>query len=177
MARVRALLLLACLTGIGQVAAAAKVSDVAVKAAFLPRFARYVTWPPGVVAGTQAIHLCVIGRDPFGPQLDQAVAGETVDGRPIIVRRHPTAEGAHDCHIAFVRGEIASTGQTLAALGSAPVLTVTESAGGVQRGIIHFVIVQGRVRFVIDNERAAQTGLVLNARLLALALGVRKARK
>src|SRR5690242_21955613 len=94
---------------------AAEVSDIAVKAAFLPRFARYVTWPPSARAQSNGpIVLCVIGDDPFGAALNQAAASQQVDGRAFVVRRLASANGASECSIAFVDGS--RTGETLAAL-------------------------------------------------------------
>jgi YfiR/HmsC-like len=149
--------------------AQAQVSDVAVKAAFLPRFARYVTWPAS--AGTKGpMTICVIGDDPFGAMLNQAVASQEVDGRPFDVKHLASAAGASVCSIAFVDGN--RTAETLTELGRQPVLTVTDSRSGGQRGIIHFAIVDGRVRFYIDNAQAQARGLTISSRLLALAIGV-----
>jgi hypothetical protein len=152
----------------------AQASEDAVKAAFLPRFARYVAWPAGTLANAPAVQLCVIGVDPLGRLLDQAVSGQTVDGKPIVIRRMATPERAEGCHLAFVQGQSVTTGLMLAALRRLPVLTVTDSRSGPQRGIIHFVVVGGRVRFFIDEASAAARGMGVNARLLALALGVRQ---
>jgi hypothetical protein len=75
-------------------AARAEPTDTAVKAAFLPRFAKYVTWPPAAVPkGSDPFVLCVIGGDPFGPLLDQAAQSQTVDGRRIVVKRMDSAAG------------------------------------------------------------------------------------
>jgi hypothetical protein len=149
--------------------ARAEVSDVAVKAAFLPRFARYVTWPPnGHTSGPMTI--CVIGDDPFGGLLNQAATGQQVDGRSFMVKRIASGAGAVACNIAFVGGSRA--GEILAGLGRQPVLTVTDSRSGAARGIIHFAIVDGRVRFFIDNAQAQARGLAISSRLLALAIGV-----
>lgn len=150
-------------------AAHAQVSDTAVKAAFIPKFARYVTWPPSA-AGSGPLAICVIGDDPFGSALDQAASSQSVDGRPIVIKRLTSANGASVCAIAFVDG--AHTGETLAALGRQPILTVTDSRSSSQRGIIHFAIVGGRVRFYIDNAQAQARGLTISSRLLALAIGV-----
>jgi hypothetical protein len=151
--------------------ASAQVSDVAVKAAFLPRFARYVTWPPSARAQANGpIVLCVIGDDPFGATLNQAAASQQVDGRAFVVRRLASANGASECSIAFVDGS--RTAETLAALDHRPILTVTDSRSGAQRGVIHFAIVDGRVRFFIDNAEAQAKGLTISSRLLALAIGV-----
>src|SRR3546814_11346133 len=47
----------------------------AVKAAFLPKFARYVDWPPQArPAAGEALQLCIIGSDPFGKVIDAAAA-------------------------------------------------------------------------------------------------------
>ena len=53
-----------------------------------------------------------------------------------------------------------------------PVLTVTDSRNGGQRGIIHFAIVGGRVRFYINEAAAADRNLSISSRLLALAISV-----
>ena len=150
-------------------AAQAQVSDTAVKAAFIPKFARYVTWPPSA-AGSGPLAICVIGDDPFGGALDQAASSQSVDGRPLVVKRLSSANGASVCAIAFVDG--GHTGETLAALGRQPILTVTDSRSSSQRGIIHFAVVGGRVRFDIDKAQAQARGLTISSRLLALAIRV-----
>jgi hypothetical protein len=158
--------------------AAAQPSENAVKAAFIPKFARYVDWPPAAQPGArQPFVLCVIGRDPFGPLLDRAAASEQVDGRGVTVRRHASAEGAGGCHLAFVRGATPlDTSRLLLALRGQPVLTITDGRAGPQRGMIHFTVSGGRVRFFIDEAEAAARGLSISSRLLALALGVRQRR-
>ena len=152
----------------------AQVSETEVKAAFLPRFARYVTWPSAMRPQPgQAFQLCVVGADPFGNALDRAAAGQLVDGHRIVVRR-VGSDAAANCHIAFVQGSKPQpTGQMLAALDGRPVLTVTDARSGSQRGMVHFTMVSGRVRFFIDEKEAARRGLGINSRLLALAVGVR----
>ena len=165
----RALVLLCALAV--PAAGRADVSDTAVKAAFIPKFARYVTWPASAPAHNGAqIVICIIGDDPFGSALTQAAAGQSVDGKPFVVKHLTSAAAASDCAIAFVDG--AHTGELLGALGRQPILTITDSRDGPQRGIIHFAIVDGRVRFFIDNAEAHARGLTISSRLLALAIGV-----
>jgi hypothetical protein len=158
------------------VPASAEPTDTAVKAAFLPRFARYVTWPPTAMPrGSDPFFLCVIGSDPFGAMLDDAVRSQSVDGRRIVVRRMDSADGADGCQIAFVQGNrLHSTAQLISALGNRPILTVTDFGDGARRGIVHFTIFGGRVRFFIDQSSATRRGLNISSRLLALAIGVRQ---
>ena len=154
----------------------AQASETAVKAAFLPRFARYVTWPAvAVPKDNDPFVLCVIGDDPFDGALDQAARSQSIDGKRIIIRRLGTAAGADGCQVAFVGGTPSQpVGQILAAIGRKPVLTVTDARDGGQRGLIHFSIVGGRVRFFIDQAGAQRRGLTISSRLLALAVGVRQ---
>jgi len=159
-------------------ARAQQPTEEAVKAAFLPKFARYVAWPAAMRPEPRGpFHLCVIGRDPFGRLLDQSAAGELIDGHNVAVRRAASPDGAAGCHLAYVRGASpADTGRLLLALGNQPVLTVTDGRAGPQRGMIHFTIVSGRVRFFIDEAAAAERGISISSRLLALAAGVRQRR-
>lgn len=156
--------------------ALAQASETEVKAAFLPRFARYVTWPAAASPkGSEAFVLCIVGSDPFGPTLDQAAGTQSVDGRRIVVKRLASAVGVQGCHLAFIEGSKAQpAGQTLAAIGRKPVLTVTDASSGGPRGIIHFTNANGRVRFFIDQAGAQQRGITISSRLLALAIGVRQ---
>jgi hypothetical protein len=149
-----------------------------VQATFLPKFPRYVAWPAArqVPAGTP-FQLCVIGRDPYGRMLDAAAAAEQIDGHGVQVRRLLSEQGAGACHLAFVQGrQPAETGRLLLALRNQPILTITDARAGPQRGMIHFTNVSGRVRFFINEAEAAQRGLSISSRLLALAAGVTQRR-
>jgi uncharacterized protein DUF4154 len=153
-------------------------TEDAVKAAFLPRFARYVAWPGAAVPAAGApFQLCIVGRDPFGPMLDQAASRELIDGHSLVIRRMASADRAGGCQLAFVQGTAPTdTARLLLALRAQPTLTVTDGRAGPQRGMIHFTIVGGRVRFFIDEAAAADRGLSISSRLLALAAGVRQRR-
>jgi len=168
--------LVACLTAGGP--ACAQPTEEAVQATFLPKFARYVAWPPARQVGPGLpFQLCVIGRDPYGRMLDTAAAAEQIDGHGVAVRRLPDERGAGACHLAFVQGrQPADTGRLLLALRTQPILTVTTAQAGPQRGMIHFTTVSGRVRFFINEAEAAQRGLTISSRLLALAAGVTQRR-
>lgn len=157
-------------------AAAAQPTDTDVKAAFLPRFARYVTWPAAAAPrNSDPFVLCVLGNPPFGSAVDAASRSQSVDGRRIVVRKIPSGSAATGCQIAFVSGTaLQPAGQVLAAIGKRPVLTVTDGGSGADRGIVHFTVVGGRVRFFIDQAAAQQRGLTISSRLLALAVGVRQ---
>jgi hypothetical protein len=164
---------------VGSAPALAQPSEEAVKAAFIPKFARYVEWPAASMPGPrQPFMLCVVGRDPFGRLIDQAAASEAIGGHGVVVRRTASAEGTAGCHLAFVQGATgAETASLLLAFRGQPTLTITDARAGAQRGMVHFTVSGGRVRFFIDEAGAAQRGLSISSRLLALALGVRQRRQ
>ena len=151
--------------------------ELAVKATYLYKLAPFVTWPASAWAdGTQPLVICVQGKDPFGPVLDRAVAGQKIGGRPVVVRRVPHVDPASGCQIVYIGGSDAQPETAaLREIGKAPVLTVTDQdRGGGTPGDVHLVLMDGRVRFVIDNGLAQQQGLAISSKLLALALKVRR---
>ncbi len=150
--------------------ARAEVPEAAVKAAYLYKFAPFVTWPGN--GGTGPFTLCVVGDDPFGADLDRAVAGIAYNGRPLQVVRLDSIDAGSPCAVAFLGG---SRGQSVAAalkaVHGAPILTVTDE--GQPAGIIAFEMQDDHVRFRIDQEAADDGGLVISSKLLSLALSVR----
>ena len=174
----RPLWLFAALLLAAHAPATAQPTENSVKAAFLPKFARYVEWPgPARPAAGSPLVLCVVGDDPFGGLLDSAAEGQRVDQNPVTVRRVADAGSAGNCHVAYVRGGgSANTSKMIAAMRGKPVLTITDSRDGGARGIIHFALKGGRVGFHVDDAAAARSGLTISSRLLALALSVKQRR-
>jgi len=178
--RVRTIVMVLCLLStVSAIPSAAKAQstplETQVKATFLAKFAAYVNWPPEAMGTPDApIQLCVVGRDPFGPELDRAVAHQHVDLHGFAVRRLAGTSGAAGCHVAFLGGSPSQSVVAMAeALRGKPVLTVTDADLGPGRGMVHFLLKDGRVRFHIDDARAAQGNLAISARLLSLALSVK----
>jgi hypothetical protein len=146
--------------------------EYAVKANYLVRFTAFVEWPPRAFADARApVVICVAGRDPFGATLDRAARGQTAHGRPLTVRRPATREAAAGCHILYAGAGAESL--IPAAAGQTGLLLVTDSTVAPQRGAIHFVLSDARVRFHIDQQAATRSGLAISSRLLNLALSVR----
>lgn len=156
---------------------AAALDEAAVKATFLYRFGAFVEWPEAAFKNPESeAELCIVGADPFGRVLDDQVREQHIAGRPVHVRRLAGTEALASCHILYIgANRVLSVDDALRAVRGAPVLTITDAATDPHaRGMIHFVVVDNRVRFHIDQVRAAESGLTISSRLLALALSVRK---
>lgn len=146
--------------------------ELAIKATDLYKFAAFVDWPPAAFAGAaDPAVLCIAGDDPFGPLLDQAVRGQKIGARPIMVMRLDRVERGVPCHILFVApSRRQSAADALDKVRGLPILTVTDAADGAARGMIDFVLKDARVRFRIDARAAERGGLMISSKLLDLAV-------
>lgn len=142
-----------------------------VKAAYLLKFTPFVEWPSSAFsAPTSPFYVCVLGGDPFGSDLDQALNGRHVGDHPVKVRRLQALGGPDECHILYLgtpRAQVAMA--ALNKVRGTPVLTVTEQSLGVSGGVVQFVVKAGHVRFTIDAGAAAANRVVISAKLLSLA--------
>jgi hypothetical protein len=157
-------------------APAQTADEYQVKAAFLYNFAKFVEWPPEAFKSPNApISICVFGRNPFGKDLDEAIRGKSIDGRPFVLRQVSDAAEAAACQILFVGS---SDGKKLRGLldnlKPQGILTVGESQGfATSGGVINFKLDGGHVRFEINVDAAEQAQLHISSKLLGLAQIVR----
>lgn len=168
-------LLLAAILASSASAAPGPSGEAEVKAVFLLNFMKFVEWPPDSFPNPQSpIVIGVLGADPFGFALDQAVAGETVDGRPIKIKRFKTLGEMAPCHILFISSSHAERlPDILRRLRLSRTLTVADMDGFAARGgAIQFRAEGGRMRFEISRDAVDEAGLKMSARLLNLASAV-----
>ena len=152
-----------------------KPTEYKVKATYLYNFGRFVRWPVAA-AQDKSFPICVLGQDPFGPTLDSTLAGEALDGKPVVVRRISRAQDVGDCRILFISSaEESHLKQILVALEKTDVLTVSDMPDfSRQGGMIQFVLEAGKVRFEINLASAEAAKLIVSADLLKVAATVRK---
>jgi len=154
-----------------------KVSEYQVKATYLYNFGRFVQWPPNAT-GTKSdsFSICVLGLDPFGSILDSTLAGETMGGKPLAVKRISTPRDAGECRILFISSaEENHLKEILAALDESGILTVSDMPAFSRRGgMIQFVLEGDKVRFEINLTKAESAKLILSSELLKVATTVRR---
>jgi YfiR/HmsC-like len=160
-----ALLLIAA----GLLGAAAPVSEYQLKAVFLFNFAQFVEWPPAAAPRENAPFVIgVLGKDPFGADLDDVVRGETVNAHPLAVARYHNVAEVRDCQILFIAAsELAQLEGILAALKGRSILTVTDADGLTVRGVMIGLIRQdNRIRLRIDLQATKASNLTISSKLL-----------
>jgi hypothetical protein len=171
----RLLLLGCCAAGMLAVAAvraqSAAASETQVKAAFLYKFASFVEWPPGHFrTPADPLVIAVFGDDEVAGELEHLTQGRTIEGRPINVRRLRDPESAGRIHILFAGGSRESRAREVISAVKGPVLTVADGPVGGRPGpVLYFTHSEGRVRFGASLVAAAERGIKLSARLLAVA--------
>jgi hypothetical protein len=161
--------LLALVAAPARAQAPAAPTEYQVKAVFLFNFSQFVDWPASSFAdGRAPLVIGVLGDDPFGATLDEIVRGETVNGRPLEVRRYQSVEQIDACHILFIeRSQDEQLDAVFAALKGRNVLTVGDFAGFARRGgIIRFVTVGNKIRLHVNLAAAQEERLTISSKLL-----------
>ena len=146
-------------------------NEYQVKAAFLYTFAKFVEWPPQTFSSpSAAIAICILGEDPFGSFLDDAVRGKTVGGRPLAVYRMIDLPARHECQILFIAASEQRRMATLASVATPGLLTVGDTAEfTAQGGIIGLRLDAQRIRLSVNLTAAEKAKLRISSRLLSLA--------
>ena len=142
------------------------------KAAFVYNFVMFVQWPPNSFTDEKSpILIATIGSDPFDGALERAVAGKTVERRPLVIKHFVNAAELQPCQLLFVASaDDEQLAPALRKFAGRSVLTVGESDRFVQGGgIIRFYEQENHLRFEINQEAAAKAGLRISAKLLRLA--------
>ena len=147
-----------------------------VKAVFLSKFPSFVTWPDNVFSDAKApIVIGILGSNPFGAGLEEAIRGVEIKGRPLTIRKIERTEEAAGCQILYIREqERERLSRILDALKNKPVFTVGETDQFTRRGgILNFTLVEGRVRIEINPDEAHRAGLKIDSKLLSVATVVK----
>ena len=145
------------------------------KAAYLLNFTRYVEWPPQAFSAPNTpLTICILGKDPFGEALDQAIQGRRSQGHSVSVRRLQSNEVVEGCQLAFLTDATWSRRKRLIiGLGLRGILTVGDSEQFVRYGGgIGFVTSNETVRFVINMNAMERAGLKISSRMLSLAMAL-----
>src|SRR3984893_17453551 len=156
----------------GLLGAAAPVSEYQLKAVFLFNFAQFVEWPPAALPRENAPFVIgVLGKDPFGADLDDVVRGETVSRHPLAVARYHNVAEVRDCQILFIAtSELAQLEGILAALKGRSILTVTDAEGPTVRGVMIGLVRQdNRIRLRIDLQASKASNRTISSKLLRRA--------
>ena len=144
-----------------------------VKAGFLYHFAAFVDWPASTPTGSIVIGL--LGGDDVEAELARIVAAKRSPGTAITMRRVQPGDDLGGIHILYVgAGESQRLERVVAAVRGTPMLVVSDTTEGLERGATINFITTDRVQFEISLDSAHKGGLRVSPRLLSVAVRVKK---
>jgi hypothetical protein len=151
-------------------------TEYEVKAAYLYNFGKFVEWPAKARAAEDSFTICVLGQDPFGTTFDTTIAGESINGKKVVIKRVAKPQEALGCRILFISSsEESRLKEIVATLDKASVLTVSDIPQfTLHGGMIQFVVEANKVRFEVNLTIAQRSGLILSSQLLKVAISVRR---
>ena len=154
------------------VAEEAQVPEHVVKAAFLLNFPKYVEWPAEAFARSNSpIVIAVLGETKVTAEIQKVIAGRSVHGREIVLKRVASGEEPGVCHILFISAaELQRSPDLLDKLKDTSVLTVGESNDFLERGgIINLARRDQKVAMELNLAAADKARINVNSKLLRLA--------
>ncbi len=146
-----------------------------IKAAFLFNFTKFIDWPAEAFArADSAFVFCVLGEAPLAAELERAVHGRRIGGRPIEVRPCRTAAEAAGGQLIFVAADDAVLRELVQRVAGRAVLIVGNSERQLRLGgTIAFLFERDdKVRFAINMAAAERAQLRVSAQLQKLAKSI-----
>ena len=147
-----------------------ELPEYRLKAAFLYNFALFTDWAAAV---GPTLNLCVYGRNPFGKEIE-GLEGKAVGDRRIAVNLVTDMEALSHCQLVFIADAAnVSLARVLTSLRGAAVLTVADSPGAADQGVVlNMSVVNNRITFEANLAAAREVKLSLSSKLLRLATKV-----
>ncbi len=170
----RSLLVVCVMAILASGSSAARAQDLVatLEAEFLERFTRFIEWPSSSTVGDATVPFIigVVDRQEVLDALERVAAKSSVKGKTLELRSVTSPGQVAACNVVFV----GAVGQDrfrdiVAAVGSRPILVVSDSHGYAKRGsMINFITDGEFVRFELNPQAAEANGLRFAPELLAL---------
>lgn len=144
-----------------------------VKSAFLYNFTKFIEWPSASQTKSDFV-MCVAGNPELHAKLVETIGDKQNSGMPIKFSRIQHPGEAQNCQLLFLGfSEAERLNDWVGALSNEAVLTVSDDSGFIAMGgMIQFVIVDGKIRFDINQSAANRLSIKMSSKLLGLARNV-----
>lgn len=143
-----------------------------IKAVFLFNFFQFITWPEETFENADApMIIGILGKDPFGPYLEEAVQNEKIDGHPLALKRFPRLTDVDTCHILFISADLSERIPVIAkTLKGKNILTVSDAHNFAKNGgMIRLFTENNKIKLRINLEMLRAEKFVVSSKLLRLA--------
>lgn len=143
------------------------------KAAFLYNFAKFVQWHDSAFKNPEdPVVLCLLNGESFGNAIETIRDKEVINKRKLSVRLCKSIKEVSGCHILFIASsESGNLSSILSLTQTAPILTVSDTEGFAQRGVmLNLVNIDNKIRFEANMEALNTMPFKLSSQLLKLAI-------
>jgi len=141
--------------------ASQQATEYQAKVDLLGKLTRFVEWPAtsAVRNPRKAFVLGIVGRSPFGDELDQYFLRQLLKGKQVQVRYCRGPADFEGCDLLFIcASEKVRLGSILARVQQRPVLTVADTPGFAQAGVMVGLLKEGEKLVFEVNPAAAKEG-------------------
>ena len=152
------------------------------KARILSLMLPYVVWPHLEARADTHFDLVVLGKSPFGKELDRALRTQTIRQRPIRIRYLSRFADLGSCDALFLcASESSQAGRITAWARDNKVLTISDTKALSEKGIMVNLVLdesnrKSLIRMAINLDEAKAGGISIDSRLLPMAEIVKLAR-
>jgi hypothetical protein len=137
-----------------------ELAEARAKVILVEKLVRFVDWPTDSGPAERPFILGVVGRTPFGDELDEYFKRRTLKNRPVRIRYFKDAADLEACDLLFIcASERDRLPALLARTRQRPILTLSESQGFTKAGVMVGMIREGdHIGFELNLGRAKESG-------------------
>ncbi len=147
-------------------------SEYKIKAVFLYNFTRFIDWPNSAFTSREEpFKIGIVGTDPFGEYLEEAVRNEKVGGRPIVIERYKNVKEIKDCQLLYIHSkDQREIKNIINFVQSKNILTVCDNPEFMKwGGMIRIYSDDNKIRMQINDSAARSVNIKVSAKLLNVA--------
>lgn len=148
------------------------VPEYKIKAVFLYNFTHFIDWPADAFESEYSPFIIgIIGHDPFGTFLEDAIEGERLKTHIIRLEHYTDISEVNKCHILYVGSSNPDDiRRIINAVGRKSILTVSDTPNFIRLGgMVRFFTEENKIRLEINNTLAKTRDLSISSKLLRVA--------
>lgn len=148
----------------------AQANVYVLKAVYLEKFSRFVTWPEESAMNDtdEPFVISVIGKTPLTNNMEQIYSIQKINNKKVVIKRISHLYEIENSHILVIAESERKNLQNIITLTkNLPILTIAESAGFAEKGVlINFYEENNKLRFEINETAVLQSPLKMSFYLL-----------
>lgn len=166
----RSVVLCASLLLVAGVSLAQERPQHEIHAAMLYNFIKYIQWPDEGSGGDFIVG--VFGHDDVYETLKKWYDGKPKGAKKYVIRKLDTPDQAGQCHVIYLgKTKSRNFDEVKSSTSGKSVLTITDANGLGQKGsCINFKVVDGRLKFELNQETVNSSNLKVSSQLTSMAI-------